>query len=113
MKTIAWRAFFTEGRTFSAKSNLVEVFRRLPEMGFLSLVLYHDEIRPDGHHYRTIVDGGDHYVAFNGAEFKSVNTSIRKLNKEHPGCIIKLGTEIPREDFMVVNSLAMSAIELP
>ena len=109
MKTVAWRAFHQGGET-TAKRDLLRAFGKLPDT-MLSLVLYHDVITPGGVPYRTIVDGRDHYVAWDGGDglmFHCSNDPVSKIEAEFLGCTIKLGLEIPIDEFKAVNAEAMA-----
>lgn len=112
MKTVAWRAFHTGGETV-AKHDLLTAFGKLPdEKIMLSLVLYHDRITPGGVPYRTLVDGKDHYVAWDGPDglvFFCSNDPIDDLKAKYPGCVVKLGIEIPIDEFKAIDAQAMAA----
>lgn len=112
MNVKSWRAFHTGDRITTGKS--LAAFKRLPKHGFLSLVLYHDQSRPDGKPYRTIVDGADHYVAFqaaDGPEFYCTNDSLESIEEAHPGAIVKLGEEIDFDEFKAVDAQAVAAVD--
>lgn len=117
MKPVAWRALLIDGREITAKRRLLNAFGKLPDgMNMLSLVLYFDEARPDGKPYREIVDGKDHYVAWNspeGLKFFCSNDPIAKIETKYPGCVIKLGIEIPYEEFRATNAQAFAAVDPP
>lgn len=114
MKPVAFRAYHQSGET-TAKRNLLNAFGRLPDT-MLHLVVYYDEARPDGWPFRDLVDGRDHYVAWDGPDglkFFASNDPVRKIEAEFPGCTIKLGVEIAWDDFKEIDRAAVAAVEPP
>lgn len=109
MRVKSWRAFHTEGRIATGKS--LSAFKRLPKYGFLSLVLYFDEKRPDGKPYREIVDGKDHYVGWGDMRFLCSNDPVEVLEADYPGCVVKYGKEIDFDDFKAVDAQAVAAVD--
>lgn len=126
MNIIGWRAFYTEDREYENGDDLLESFKTLPNDGLLSVVLYLDRNRPDGHPYREIVScpaefskspySHDYCFAVqseNGPMFMFDPGPPKDIKKRYPGAIVKRGKGVDPDTFKQVQAKVMGSVECP
>lgn len=126
MNIIAWRAFYSEDREFENGPDLLASFGDLPYDGLLSVALYYDESRPDGHPYRDIVSclvehakspySHDYCFAVQseaGPMFMFDAGPPAEIRRRYPGAIVKRGKGVDPETFKRVQQKVMASVECP